>query len=94
MFLASSAPAWDLKWRTAARNPASSDFSGDNTSASVNSLDHTTIDRSASSVVFNGKRRIKMEHGPDVNDAPPFDCGALCDEVSTAKAFIVAIDKD
>jgi hypothetical protein len=63
---ASCAPAGDLKWRIAERNPGSSLFSAESTSASRNSLDQTTIDLNESSVVFKGSRLIKIAQGPDV----------------------------
>jgi hypothetical protein len=92
MFFASRAPGWDLKRRIAERNPGSSDFSGDKTSASMKSFDQTTINLKVSSVVFAGSRRMRTEHGPEVN-APAGACGVLA-PLSLAKAFMVVIDRD
>jgi hypothetical protein len=81
-----------LKRNIAERNPGSSDFSGDDTSASTKSFDQTTINRKVSSVVLRGSRRIRTEHGPEVN-APDDACAVLA-PASAAKAFMVVIDKD
>ena len=62
---ASCAPAGDLKCRMADLNPASSDFSIGRTSASVNSFDHTTMERSESSVVLSGSLRMRIAEGDD-----------------------------
>jgi hypothetical protein len=91
MFLASSAAAYDLNRSTAERNPGSSDFSGDDTSASMNSFDQTTMSRKVSSVVLSGNFLISTEQGPEVN--APDDWGGLV-PASAANAFIVVIDND
>jgi hypothetical protein len=82
-----------LKRKMAERNPGSSDLSGDSTSASVNSLDQTTINLSVSSVVFGGRRLIWTEQGPAVN--APDAAGALLAPASPAKGggFAVALDR-
>ena len=94
MFLASSAPAWDLKRKTADRNPGSSDFSAANTSASTNSLDHTTINLNVSSVVFAGSLRIKTaEDDPEANAPVVEDCEVVW-PFSPENALAVVIDND
>ena len=92
MLFASRAPGCDLNRKIAERNPGSSDLSGDSTSASMKSFDHTTINLSVSSVVFAGNRRIRTEQGPEVKE-PVGACGVLA-PLSLANAFMVVIERD
>jgi len=94
MFFASSAPPWDLKRRTADRNPGSSDLSAARISASMNSLDHTTINRSVSSVVLVGRHRIRTAEGPEAKAPFVEDCDVFWLLSPPEKTFAVVIDRD
>jgi hypothetical protein len=61
ILFASSAPTMDRNRRIAEQNPGSSDCSTGRSSTSASSCDQTTINRSDSSDVFSGKRRIRTQ---------------------------------
>lgn len=68
---ASCAPAGDLKFMIAERNPGSPDCSIGRTSTLISSLDQTAINRSCSSDVFRGSWRMRTDEVPGGDGVVP-----------------------